>query len=291
MRIVVLGSSGQVGSEFKKQFDDGDLVCLDHEALDVTDAVAVGRVLSDLTFDVCVTLAAFHDVGGCEEDPRRGFLVNAVGAHNVARVCSGMARTVCYISSDYVFGGDEARHDPYLEDDEPHPLNVYGASKAAGEMLVRAAGSDHLVVRSSSLFGVVTSRKGHTFPEMILARARSGSPLKVVDDQVMSPTYTLDLVHGIRVLLEAGVRGTVHVAGSGQCSWYEFAAETLRLAGVSHPVEACSSEAFPSSARRPAFSVLASHRWPGGVERMRGWQEALKAYLVEKGEIETRSDE
>lgn len=286
MKIAVIGSAGQVGQEFAKCLPARGLIGLTREHLDVCDAASVQRCLEGLACDVLVNLAAFHDVNGCEQDPVRAFQVNATGAGNVAQAARRMGCKVVYFSSDYVFGLDTERRSPYLERDPAGPVNVYGASKVAGEHLVRAATDDHLIVRSSSLFGVVTSKKGWTFPEMILRRARAGEPLRVVNDQTMSPTYTLDLVRSVISLLEAGATGTVHVTNGGGCTWFEFATVTLALAGVQYDVEPVNSDAFPSKARRPTYSRMDSQRLSDlGVAPLRDWQDGLRAYLVEKGEI------
>jgi dTDP-4-dehydrorhamnose reductase len=156
-----------------------------------------------------------------------------------------------------------------------------------GEELVRKTLEDHLIVRTSSLFGAVTSKKGWTFPEMIIRRARAGQSLRVVADQTMSPTYTLDLVRCVVSLIEVGAIGTVHVTNGGGCTWHELATSALDVAGIYHPVEAVPSSSFPSAARRPAYSTLGSERLSSwDIAPLRAWRPALQAYLQEKGPIE-----
>src|SRR5262249_23420914 len=158
-----------------------------------------------------------------------------------------------------------------------------GASKAAGEHLIRALARDHLIIRTSSVFGSVTSRKGWTFPEMILRRARAGEALRVVTDQYMSPTYAADLVAAIIGLVEAGATGPVHVTNGGGCTWHAFATATLRLAGIDHAVAEVTSAELGASTRRPSYSRLDSdrlERW--GLPPLRPWEDALRAYLVER---------
>lgn len=289
MKYVIIGAAGQVGQEFAKCLPAERLHPLTHEQVDITDPGSLARCLEGVDCRAVVNLAAFHDVNGCEQDPEKAFRVNAVGAANVARAARARGCTAVHVTSDYVFGLDAGRREPYVESDPVGPLNVYGASKVAGEHLVRALGPDHLIVRTSSLFGVATSRKGWTFPEMMLRRARAGEPLRVVSDQHMAPTYTLDLVRTMVALVEAGATGTVHVANGGGCSWHELATATLELAGVDRAVEPVSSDAFPSVARRPAYSRLGTERLPSlGVRPLRHWREALHAWLVEKGEIPAR---
>jgi dTDP-4-dehydrorhamnose reductase len=285
MKYAIIGSAGQVGQEFAKLLPGDSLFPLPHHDVDVNDAGAVERALAALDCDVVVNLAAFHNVNGCEEDAVKAFQVNAVGAYNVARAAVQRGCKPVYFSSDYVFGLDAYRRRPYVETDDVGPLNVYGASKVAGEHMVRATTDDHLIVRTSSLFGAVRSRKGWTFPEMMIERARAGQPLRVVKDQYMSPTYTFDLVRAVIALLEAGATGTIHVTSGDGCTWYEFAVATLELAGMDCPIEPVTSDAFPSKARRPSYSRLDSERFSGfGVASLRHWKDALKAYLQEKRE-------
>ncbi|MCO6437409.1 MAG: dTDP-4-dehydrorhamnose reductase [Phycisphaerae bacterium] len=284
MKLAVIGSAGQVGQEFRKVLSPTQWIPLTRADLDITDAASVERCLSSMDADVIINLAAFHDVNGCEDDGNRAFAVNALGALNVARAAAVGGRKIVYFSSDYVFGQQSNRKEPYLEDDIVGPVNVYGVSKVAGEQCVRMTAENHLIVRSSSLFGAVTSKKGWTFPEMILRKAKAGDPLKVVNDQYMSPTYTLDLVRTVIQLLQRGATGTVHVANADGCTWYDFATATLELAGVKHAIEPVSSAAFPSRARRPVYSRLDSGRIDDlGVNGLRHWRDALGAYLEEKG--------
>ncbi len=283
---LIIGSAGQVGQEFIKHADAENIVPLIRQDIDVTDWDSVCTCFEKYDFDTVINLAAFHDVNGCEEDQPKAFANNSIGAHHVAKAAAKHGAKVVFFSSDYVFGLQQDRHQPYLEDDVTGPLNVYGASKAAGEQLVRMATDNHLIVRASSLFGVVTSKKGWTFPEMILARARDGKPLKVVNDQYMSPTYTLDLVQTVLALISVDATGTVHVSNADGCSWYDFAKATLEIAGVDHPIEPVDSSAFPSKAQRPTYSRLDSARLKTlSITEPRHWREALQAYLVEKGEV------
>jgi dTDP-4-dehydrorhamnose reductase len=287
MRLAIIGAKGQVGQEFGKFLDEDQMIPLDIEDLDVRDPASVGRCLKELQFDVLVNLAAFHNVNECESHPAVAFGVNAAGAKNVASAAKEMGKKVVFFSSDYVFGGEQGRSSPYVETDRPAPLNVYGASKVAGEHLVRAVLPErHLIVRSSSLFGCVTSKKGWTFPELMLGKARVGEDIRVVNDQFMAPTYTHDLVHRVLELIGKNASGTYHVANGGSCSWYEFALATFESAGVEANTTPISSAEFPAKSRRPSYSVLASARLGElGLPPLRHWREALKAYLVEKGEV------
>ncbi|MCX8037193.1 MAG: dTDP-4-dehydrorhamnose reductase [Candidatus Sumerlaeia bacterium] len=285
MKIAIIGAAGQVGQEFLKHCPPDNLVLWDIEDFDITQYEAVEKALrSRPDLNAVVNLAAFHNVNQCEEQPALAYAVNATGAYNVAKAAARLGLKVVFFASDYVFGQDRTRRTPYVESDPVGPLNIYGASKVAGEHLVRAMNPNHLIVRTSSLFGVVTSKKGWTFPEMIVNRARAGQPLKVVTDQVMAPTYTYHLVEKVLELLEKNITGTIHVSNAGECSWHQFAAETLALLNMDYPIAECTSDAFPSPALRPAYSVLSSERMkPLGIAPLPHWKEALKQYLQEKG--------
>ncbi len=285
MRLGIIGAAGQVGQEFLKHCPADNLALWDIEDFDVTDYAAVEKALrSRPDLNAVVNLAAFHNVNQCEEQPSLAYAVNATGAYNVAKAAARLGLKMVFFASDYVFGQDRTRRRPYVESDPVGPLNIYGASKVAGEHLVRAMNPNHLIVRTSSLFGVVTSKKGWTFPEMIVSRAREGQPLKVVTDQIMAPTYTYHLVEKVLELLAKDATGTIHVCNSGECSWHQFAVETLALLNMDYPIAECTSDAFPSPAIRPAYSVMASERMePLGIAPLPHWKEALKLYLQEKG--------
>jgi len=286
VKLAIIGGYGQVGQEFQKHISHENLVLLSHEQIEVCDLESVNSVLTGIDVDVVINLAAFHNTDQCETEKEKAFLVNSIGAYNVAKVSQDLNKKVVYFSTDYVYGLDSERDKPYLEIDEIAPLNIYGASKSAGEMMVRTLNKNHLIIRTSSLYGALTSKKGWTFPEMIYSKASKGEPLKVVNDQVMSPTYTNELVSVLIEFLKIDATGTIHIAGGGQCSWYEFACETLRLLNIDYEIESVSSSVFPTKAERPKYSVLSSVFFENfNVCPMSNWKEALKRYLIEKGEL------
>jgi len=284
MKILVIGASGQLGQEFFKLRSRHELIPLNHAEVEVEAPESVQARLERHRPEVVVNLAAYNKVDEAEDRPERALGVNALGALHVARAAAQVNAAVVFVSTDYVFGAEEGRQRPYRESDAPGPLGVYGVSKLAGEHLVRVANPRHFIIRTCGLYGVVTSHKGWTFPELMLKKAQAGEKLRVVQDQVLTPTYTLDLVRAIIAVLEKGAPGLYHLTSAGACSWYEFARATLELAGVRAEIEPVSSESFSARARRPAYSVLASERLAAlGLEGLRPWREALKAYLVEKG--------
>lgn len=281
MRVAVIGSTGQLGTDLVRVLSGGhEVIALTHRDIEVEKAESY-RIIEEKRPDAVINTAAFHRTDDCEVYPERAFNVNAVGAKNVAEACSRIGSVCVYISTDYVFDGRKGA--PYDEFDQPNPLNVYGVSKLAGEFFTRNYCERHYVVRVASLFGVAgASGKGGNFVETMIGKARRGEELRVVDDVTMSPTYTLDAASAIRQLLEdERDYGTYHVTNSGYCSWFEFAKAIFELLEMDVSLEPIKSSEFASKARRPAFSALTSVK---GV-RLRGWREALKEYLKEKGHL------
>lgn len=282
MRVAVVGAAGQLGSALCAALGHAGLEHepLGHDRLEVADPDGVGRTLREVRPDVVVNTAAFHKVDACEDDPHHAFQVNALGALHVARACREVGARCVYVSTDYVFDG--TKPEPYNEDDRPNPVNVYGASKLAGEHLVLQTCPDALVVRVASLFGGRGARgKGTNFVLTVLDRARQGQPLRVVDDVRMSPTSTADAARAVVELLRRGVTGVFHVVNEGSCTWYEFACEAVRLAGLDVPVEPVPQAAYATKARRPANSALSTAKLARAGVSLRPWQEALSEYVAE----------
>jgi dTDP-4-dehydrorhamnose reductase len=286
LRTAVIGSTGQLGQDLIKVFGD-DVAGFSHEDLDVTDEESVASAMRSVEPDWVLNTAAFHRVDDCETNPTLTFAVNATGALNVARAAADVGSGVVFFSSDYVFGGQNRKRDnPYEEGESPDPLSVYGVSKVAGEQLVMQANPRHLVVRSAGLYGTATSRKGWTFPELMLNKARTEGALRVVTDQVLSPTFTGDLAQKTKELIEQDATGLFHLTNAGECSWFEFAQGALELAGVDAKMEQISTEQMQQRARRPPYSALDTARLETvGLSPMRPWKEALSDYLQLKGMI------
>lgn len=283
MKVMLIGANGQLGSDLKRVFGDDDLVARTHADLEICNHDAVRRQVAELGPDVVINTAAFHRVDDCEDQVEKSFQVNAYAVRNLAQACDQVGAKLVHLSTDYVFGGDQQT--PYSEDDRPHPLNVYGVSKLAGEYFVRTAGPRHFVVRTTGLYGVAgSSGKGGNFVELMLRLAREGKPIKVVHDQVLTPTYTLDLAQKIKELARSEAYGLYHVTSSGGCSWYEFARTIFELAGLKPDLSPTTTNTFGARSRRPAYSVLDHvHLRQAGFTDMRPWPEALAAYLKEKG--------
>lgn len=284
MKTLVIGSSGQLGQDLMRTLGD-DAVGLTHADIDVTDGVGVSRIVREHQPDWVINTAAFHRVDDCELNPGLAFAVNAIGAANVARAAAETSAGVVFYSTDYVFGGEgRPRHDPHTESSLPDPYSVYGVSKLAGERLVMNANPRRLVIRTAGLYGVATSRKGWTFPELMVSKGRADGWVKVITDQALSPTYTHDLAETTHALMERDARGLFHLTNEGECSWFEFAQATFDIAGVAVNMEPTTTVTGERRARRPPYSALASERLAeAGVPPMRPWREALEHYLNAKG--------
>jgi dTDP-4-dehydrorhamnose reductase len=284
---VIIGSKGQLGTDLQPALAGFRVTGLAHANLDVCDLEAARGLLRELAPDVVINTSAFHKVDVCEDEPAASFAVNATGAYNLARLAAELDYTLVHFSSDYVFDG--YGRVPYRETDLACPLSVYGASKLAGENLVRAFCPRHFVIRTTGLYGVAgASGKGGNFVETMIRLGKAG-PVRVVDDQVMTPTATADLARAVAALLEREGRpgvayGLYHVTSAGQCSWHCFAQIIFELCGMTVDLSPITTAQSGSKARRPAFSVLDHAGWmAAGFPELRPWREALADYLRAKG--------
>jgi dTDP-4-dehydrorhamnose reductase len=278
MKVLLVGGSGQLGSEIRR-WRDCDVLAPSHDALDLEDAQAVDEALAQETPDALINAAAFHNVDRCEEEAGRAMSVNALAVERAARLCRDRNVAFVTVSTDYVFDGTARQ--PYTEEDAPRPICAYGVSKLAGELLVERLESRALIVRTCGVYGVRPSTsKGYTFVDRVIAQALAGEPIRVVSDVVASPTFAGDLARGIRKLLERGATGVYHLANVGPVSWYDFACEALAQAGIGHPIEPIPACAWKAGARRPAFSALASEKAGRLGVAMPPWREGIRAYLA-----------
>lgn len=286
-RILLIGANGQLGTDLRRTLPQGVLIPLTRADLDITDRDAVERILAAHAPAWAINTAAYHRVDDIEtRDARLAFAVNEVAVGHLARVCALRGARLLHLSTDYVFGGGPPG--PYAEDAPPAPLSVYGKSKLAGERLVREASPTHVIVRSSGLYGVAGSAgKGGNFVETMLRLAREGKDIRVVDDQVLTPTYTADLAEAIaRLLAVTPPGGIYHLTNTGTCSWFEFAERIFALCDVALKPKRTTSDEFGAAARRPSHSVLRNTRIAAlGVPPLRAWPEALEAYLHAKGHL------
>jgi dTDP-4-dehydrorhamnose reductase len=276
MKYAVLGANGQLGRDLCPRLP-GEVVPLTHGEADLTRPETLRQTVRALRPDVVVNCAAYNLVDRAESEPEVAFAVNAWGVRALAEVCRDLDCVLVQFSSDYVFGLDTQRRTAYAPNDAPGPLSIYGLSKLAGEYLVRSLVARHFVVRTCGLYGVWgVGGKGGNFVETMLRLAAQGKPLRVVNDQECTPSYTVDVAEAAVALLRTQQYGVHHLTNAGSCSWYTFARTIFDLNGVRADLTAIPSAAWQAAAKRPHHSVLRCEA------RLRSWQEALAAYLRER---------
>lgn len=277
-RALLIGGSGRLGSAVARVWRNYAFVAPPHGELALEDAAAVEAAIADQAPDVVINCAAFADVDRCEQHAQEAFAINALAVERAARACDRAGATFVTISTDYVFDGRAER--PYTEDDRPSPLNVYGVSKLAGELLVQRLGSRALIVRTCGLYG--RSRPlgtGGDFVGRLLAQARTGERLAVVSDAIATPTFAEHAAAAIAALVEAGARGLFHVAAAGPVSWYDFAAELLARAGIGARLEPIRMADWKTAARRPLYSALDCAKLAAAGFTMPSWRAGIADYL------------
>ena len=285
MRILLLGAGGQLASDLLATLTGDKIFPFTHEELDITDADAVRSRIANMRPDGILNTAAFHRVDDCEDQPEQAFRVNAVGVYHLARAAAEIGAVLVHFSTDYVFDG--GKRTPYVESDAPNPQSVYALSKRAGELVVQRYCQRYFLIRTCGLYGLANRRgKGTNFVETMLQLGAENKPIRVVTDQVLTPTSSADLARALNPLIHTDRFGLYHLTNTGQCSWYEFAQEVFRLAGVSPALQPTTSEALARKARRPAYSVLDNFNYrAAGFPEMRPWQEALADYLQQRRKL------
>jgi dTDP-4-dehydrorhamnose reductase len=279
MKIALLGANGQLGQDLQKSLRSADVHRLTRSDFDVTDHSRSRSVLLDLRPEVILNTTAYHRVDDCESHPEPAYAANVLAVLNLVRIANELNAILVHVSTDYVFDG-KARS-PYTEDSEPFPLSVYGNSKLAGELLVRSLAKKPFAIRTCGLYGAAGSRgKGGNFVKTMLAKAQRGEPIRVVNDQIVTPTYTLDLANQIAHTLPHEHFGLFHMTNEGSCTWFEFASAIFEISGVKADLSPTTSDAYKAPAVRPKYSVLENARLKElGLNEMRHWREALAAYL------------
>jgi dTDP-4-dehydrorhamnose reductase len=285
MKVAVIGANGQLGHDVVRAFaDQGDEVsALTHEDIELSSPESVAASLHKIQAEIVVNTAAMHHVEKCEQQPGQAHEVNVVGARNLARVTRDMGAVLIHVSTDYVFDGTKG--EPYVESDEGRPLNVYGKTKLEGEKLVQEINPKHFALRTAALYGhhPCRAKGGQNFVDLMLRLARERGRVRVVDDEFTSPTATADVARQIALLSRSNAYGLYHATAEGSCSWYGFAREIFRVAGVSVTLDVASPSEFPAKVPRPAYSVLENCRLKSqNLNCFRPWQEGLHTYLSEK---------
>jgi len=290
VKVVLIGAKGQLGSDLTLilKTNGYEVVSLTHANVEVTDMGSIRSTLIPAQPDVVINTAAYHKVEEAEGNPAQAFAVNTIGPRNLALVCRDMELPLVHFSTDYVFSG--LKGSPYVESDPVDPANIYGVSKAAGEMVLRYLWPRHFIVRTSGLYGKVgSSGKGGNFVERMLQLAREGKSIKVVNDQILTPTSTHALALQIAALIKTDAYGTYHATCQGECTWYDFAVEIFRRAGLNSQLSPQTTTQSGVQVKRPPYSVLENANLKCiGIDLMPSWQDALQSYLTER-KIEKRN--
>ena len=278
MKVLVTGVKGQLGYDVMAELAKRNIeaIGVDIDEMDITDKISVEKVIGEAAPDVVVHCAAYTAVDAAEDNEALCRRVNADGTRNIAEVCKKLDCKMVYISTDYVFDGQGTR--PWEPDDERHPLNVYGQTKYEGELAVQENLSKYFIVRIAWVFG----KNGKNFVKTMLKLAETHDKLTVVNDQFGSPTYTYDLARLLVDMIQTDKYGIYHATNEGICTWYEFACEIFRQAGVKIEVTPVPASEYPAKAKRPENSCLdKSKLTENGFERLPSWQDALRRYLKE----------
>lgn len=278
--IAIIGASGQLGGALVTAYAGRALLTPSHADLDVENSEAVTAFLERERPIALINCAAFHNVDACEREPERAFAVNALAVDRLAHACAATDTFFATISTDYVFDGSASR--PYTENDAPNPRSAYGASKLAGELLVRRHRAEHFIFRASGVYSASgTSNKGYTFIERVLQQAERGEALRIVDNMTFSPTFAPHAARAIRDAIAARAFGTHHVTNGGATTWYDFAAAAFTRAGLRPDVEAIAYDGFGSAVKRPLYSALANTTFAkAGIAPLPAWETGLEEYLA-----------
>lgn len=281
MKILLIGKNGQLGAEIDKKSIKlrHKIHSFGHEELDITDSEKVKKEIESFTPDVVINASAFHNVPLCEEQPDQAFLVNASSLKPIAETCSKNDIKFITYSTDYVFDG--LKESQYVEDDKPNPLQIYGISKAAGEYVALNYSKTSVVIRSSGVYGGKhgsKSKKGN-FALNILNQAKTEKTIEVAKEQVVNPTYSVDLAKAtFDLLTHKDIAGIYHLANEGYCSWADFAKEIIKIKNMSTKIIPVDRGGLAGTLRRPLFSALKNNRAAKLGIKLPIWQDAIKRY-------------
>ena len=281
MKVLLIGANGQLGTDLlvKLEHAGHSVTAATRADLDVVDPVQIESVIRSAAPKLVINTSAFHKVEVCQTEAQQAFAVNGIAVRDLALACRRHDCELMHFSTDFVFDG--AKRQPYKETDSPHPVNVYGASKVAGEHLLAMSLKRHYIIRTCGLYGTAGSRSRYgNFVERILKQASAGGPLRVVSDQVVTPTFTEDLAQAVISLIRLQEYGLYHVTNEGECSWLEFAGKALEIRGIKADNQPVASTAVADQVRRPGYSVLSKEKlYSLGIPKMPHWQDALARYL------------
>lgn len=280
MKIAIIGANGQLGSDLC-QFsrEKVQIVPMNHDDIEITDIDRVKKTLTDIHPDVVINTTAYHNVPLCETEPIRSFEVNALGPLNLAKVSDDLGYILVHYSTDYVFDG--LKQSPYYESDRENPLNVYAVTKLAGEHFIKNYCHKYFIIRVSGIYGKVPCRaKGGNFITTMIKSAKEKPVVKVVDDEILTPTPTEEISRNTYSMLRTDSYGIYHMSCEGECSWYEFAKVIFETLDLKTPLVPCSVKDFPSTVKRPRYSVLENQNLKKiNLNQMKYWKDSLKSFL------------
>lgn len=283
MKVAVIGADGQLGSDLHAAFAaiGDDILPLGHRDVEVSSADSVRAALDPFAPELVINTAALHHVERCENNPDAAFAVNAIGARNLALYATDADCALMHFSTDYVFNGRQSL--PYLEEALPGPLNVYGASKLAGEHFVRSIAPRHFVLRVSALYGTHPCRGkgGRNFVELMLKLGTERPEVRVVDDEFVSPTSTAAVARQAVTMSRTAAYGLFHATAEGSCSWFQFAQEIFTTACLPAKLLPARPGEFPAKVRRPSYSVLENAALKRlGLNTFVNWNDGVKEYIL-----------
>lgn len=280
MKIAVIGANGQLGSDLVQELSGRhELLSWNHADIEITDIDSVQSAITAGKPDLIINTAAYHVVPQAEKDPSAAFSVNGTGALNLARISQDKGIRLLHYSTDYVFDGQ--KNAPYVEDDRPNPLNVYAATKLSGEHFALNYSDKSYVVRVSGIYGKVPCRaKGGNFVTTMLKLAKEKPEVRVVNDEVLTPTPTAEIAKATAALIETDAFGLYHMSSEGEVSWYEFARTIWDTLKLTTPLYPASVNDFPVAVKRPFYSVMENNRLKAaGIPDMAPWKESLIMFL------------
>lgn len=273
-RILVTGGDGQLATALLRLGDFKNIKGFDKSNLNILDYKQILNIFDEYRPDVVIHCAAYTHVDACEKNVETAYEINSYGTENIASACKKINAQMIYISTDYVFDGKKGR--PYFETDKPNPINVYGKTKLEGEKIVSSIMKRYYIVRTSWLYGGY----GKNFANTILNFAGNSSEIRIVDDQIGSPTYVIDLAQAIYQVMDSNQYGIYHASNCGCCSWYEFAQEILKCGGYNHiRLVPIASDELNQAAKRPYNSTIINSK---DVFELRDWKKALHDYMKSK---------
>jgi dTDP-4-dehydrorhamnose reductase len=282
MKTAVIGANGQLGSDIVKEFtaNGDDVIELNHSQIEVSNIDSVSNVLMNIKANLVINTSAMHNVDKCEEDPVLSFAVNSVGARNLAMLCNDTNTVLMHISTDYVFDGSKKA--PYVESDRTSPLNVYGNTKVSGESFIESIAKKYFIVRTSGVYGhnPCRAKGGLNFVELMLKLSKEKDELRVVNDEILTPSSTKEISKQLFKLSSSNAYGLYHATAEGSCSWYEFAKKIFELTNINIKLNIAGPDEFPMKVPRPKYSVLENANLKKtGLNIFKQWDVVLKEYL------------